>query len=52
MVPTIVIGGKGPDVNGTVEVWQPTEQKWILNSDLNVKHPDQEYVVTLLESHC
>ena len=51
-----VIGGRGADCQGTIEVWNssddPNTDGWRIIPDLNVKHQNQEYVVTLLESEC
>ena len=47
-----VIGGRGSDVNGSVEVWHSKDSTWRLVPELNVKHFDQEYVVTILQSQC
>ena len=51
-----VIGGRGADCQGTIEVWNssddPNTDCWRIIPDLNVKHQNQEYVVTLLESEC
>ena len=47
-----VIGGRGSDVNGSVEVWHSKDSIWRLVPELNVKHFDQEYVVSILQSQC
>ena len=47
-----VIGGRGLEAKGTVEVWDSPEQPggWFINPDIQVKHHNQEYSVVLLES--
>ena len=47
-----VIGGRGSDVNGSVEVWHSKDSTWRLVPELSVKHFDQEYVVSILQSQC
>lgn len=42
-----VIGGRGQDVQGSVEVFD--QVSWTVRPDLTVNHPDQEYAVTLLK---
>jgi hypothetical protein len=46
-----VIGGRGQDTHGTVEVWNPdlAQSTWTLRPDLTVKNHDQEYLVDILE---
>ena len=47
-----MIGGRGLEAKGTVEVWDTPEQPggWFINPDIQVKHHNQEYSVVLLES--
>ena len=45
-----VIGGRGLEVLGTIEIYDSRTQTWTLgNDDLKVKHENQEYSVVLLE---
>ena len=44
-----VVGGRGIDVKGSVEIWN-SESGWFICPDLHVKHQNQEYSVALLES--
>ena len=43
-----VVGGRGLDVKGSVEIWN-SETGWFICPDLQVKHHNQEYSVALLE---
>ena len=43
-----VVGGRGVDVKGSVEIWN-SDSGWFICPDLQVKHHNQEYSVALLE---
>ena len=47
-----VVGGRGLDVQGSVEIWNFQEQPdgWFICPDLQVKHTNQEYSLAVLES--
>ena len=47
-----VVGGRGLDVQGSVEIWNFQEQPdgWFICPDLQVKHYNQEYSLVLLQS--
>ena len=44
-----VIGGRGKDVEGSVEIFDQDTQSWSIHPDLVMKHPNTEYAVTLLK---